>query len=126
MATNQKADGHTLSATATSPAEPLSGDAVRIGKLCGVALTDEDEASEKATVALDGVFETVVDDNEASGVAIGDKLYFHDTGTGDFGAGHATTHVNNSSGSADAFFGIALGVLTTNQTLKIDVLLRAA
>lgn len=106
---------------ATHPATPVSGDPCRVGALTGVALTDEGDGgndSGKSTIDFGmRVWDLVVDDNEGSGIAIGDTIYYHDTGTGS-----PTTSLNNSSTSADATFGIALEAISANGTDTINVL----
>lgn len=123
MATNLKRSHPVFPVVVTNPAAPDSGDPVRFGKLCGVALVDEGDGGNAATETTvdfrQQVWTLNVDDNEASGIAPGDILYYHDTATGS-----PATSVNNSSGSADAVFGIALGTLGANATGEIDVLLR--
>ena len=105
----------------THPAAPNSGDPVRVGIQAGVALTDEGDggvelATETVVDFRDQVWDILVDDSAASGIAPGDLLYYHDTGTGT-----PTTSVNNSSASADAVFGVALGTITANGTEIINV-----
>lgn len=118
MATNEiKHNATTLPLTPT-PDDAVSGDPVRVGKITGVVLVSEVEATEVAVVDFgQNVWSLTVDDNEGTGIAVGDPLYFHDTGTGT-----GSVHVNNSSGSADAFFGYALGTATANQTKAMNVL----
>lgn len=122
MATNLvQHDPSHIVAACSHPAAPNSGDPVRIGSLVGVALTDEGDGGNAATETTVDIGKRIyrinVDDNEATGIAIGDKLYYHDTGTGS-----PTTSVNNSATAADAFFGVALGAITANGTAEIDVL----
>ena len=121
MATNKKyAPGDHLSVVATHPAEPNSGDPIRYGKLTGIAVVDEGDGGNAAThttVDFSGaVYDLVVDDNEGSGIAVGDSIYYHDTGTGS-----PTTSLNNSATSMDAFFGVALETLGANATGRIQV-----
>ena len=66
------------------------------------------------------VWDLLVDDNAGSGIAVGAKLYYHDTGTGS-----PATSGNNSSGSADAEVGIALEAISANATDTIHVLVTA-
>ena len=105
----------------THPAAPNSGDPVRLGVLTGVAVVDEGDGGNAATqTSIDchaRIWDLYVDDNEASGIAIGDLIYYHDTGTGT-----PATSLNNSSTSADAVFGIALEVISANGTERINVL----
>lgn len=122
MATNLIHDkGARVVAAATDPATPASGDPVRLGKLTGVALVDEGDGGNAATDTTIDVAQRVwklnVDDNEATGIAPGDKIYYHDTPTGS-----PATSLNNTATAADAFFGIALGTIATNGTSEIEVL----
>lgn len=124
MATNIIRDhggSQQMSLVVTNPATPVSGDPVRIGTATGVALTDEGDGGNPATqtTVVLGMFvaDVVVDDNGGSGIAVYDKIYYHDTGTGT-----PTTHLNNSVTSADAFFGLALEVVSANATTLIKVL----
>lgn len=121
MATNRiRKDGDRLSIVCTHPTTPTTGLPVRYGKLTGVALTDESEggnASGYTSVDFGpSVWDVVVDDNEGTGIAVGDAIFYHDTGTGT-----PTTSLNNSSGSADAFFGFALETVGANATTLINV-----
>lgn len=106
---------------ATHPAAPLTGAPVRFGALTGVALTDEAEGGNdaaKSTIDFGmRVWNLTVDDNEGTGIAISDTIYYHDTGTGT-----GSVNLNNSSTSADGIFGIALGAVSANATTAIDVL----
>lgn len=123
MATNLVQDTGEILAqiAATHPAAPLTGAPVRVGALTGVALTDEAEggnASGQSSIDFGmRVWRLTVDDNEGSGIAIGDTIYYHDTGTGT-----GSVNLNNSSTSADGIFGIALGAVSANATTAIDVL----
>ena len=123
MATNLKRAHPVFPVAASHPAAPQSGDPVRLGALAGIALTDEGEggnAAAEATVDFrKQVWTLTVDDNEGTGIAPGDTLYYHDTQTGT-----PATSVNNTATAADAVFGTALGTLGANATGAIDVLLR--
>lgn len=114
-------DGTRLAVAETHPATPTSGIPVRVGKLTGVAVTDEGGGGNAATATTidigQKIWDLYVDDNEASGIAVGAKLYYHDTGTGS-----PSTSLNNSSTSADAVFGIALEAISANGTDRIKVL----
>jgi hypothetical protein len=102
------------------PSAPDSGDPVRYGKTCGIAMTDEGDGGYGATetgVLISGcVADLLVDDNGGSGIAAGDIIYYHDTGTGS-----PSTSLNNSSSGADAVFGIALEAVSANATTTINV-----
>jgi len=125
MATNLKRPYAVFPVVCTHPATPASGDPVRVGVLCGIALVDEGDGGNAATeTTVDfraQVWSVVVDDNATTGIAPGDLLYYHDTATGS-----PATSINNSSASADAVFGIAFGTLGVNATGAIDVLVRGA
>lgn len=105
------------------PASPDSDDPVRFGGLTGVALTDEGGANTglgaTETMVYFGlaVCDLVVDDNEGTGIAVGDDIYYHDTGTGT-----GSVNLNNSATGNDAYFGIALETVGTNATTRIQVL----
>jgi predicted RecA/RadA family phage recombinase len=123
MASNLvKDNGNVLGVVVTHPAAPNSNDPVRFGVLVGVALADEGDGGADATETVvdfgKRVWRLTVDDNEASGIAPGDKLYYHDTPTGS-----PTTSINNTATSADAEVGVALGTIAANGTVAIDVLL---
>ena len=124
MATNLKRAEAVFPVVCSHPAAPDSGDPVRVGVLCGVAIEDEGAGGAGATETVvdfrKKVWTINVDDNEASGIAPGDQLYYHDTGTGS-----PATSVNNTATAADANFGIALGTITANGTSTIDVLVTA-
>lgn len=122
MATNNVYEhGRQLSVAVSHPATPASGDPVRVGKLTGVALTDEGDGGNSATHTTvnfgQAVWDVLVDDNEGSGIAVGDTIYYHDSGTGT-----PSTSLNNSATSMDAVFGIALETVSTNATATIQVL----
>lgn len=125
MAKNLKRTHPVFPVACSHPASPVSGQPVRVGKLCGIAVHDEGDGGNAATeTTVDfrkQMWEITVDDNEGSGIAPGDRLYYHDTGTGT-----GSVNVNNSPTSADAEFGIAFGTLGANATGAIDVLLRGA
>lgn len=125
MAKNLKRTHPVFPVACSHPTAPQSGQPVRVGELCGIAVHNEGaggNAAANTTVDFRRQVWTLnVDDNEGSGIAPGDRLYYHDTPTGT-----PATSVNNSSTSADAEFGIALGTLGANATGQIDVLLRGA
>jgi predicted RecA/RadA family phage recombinase len=105
----------------THPAAPNSGDPVRFGELTGVAMLDEGDggagSTETVTYLGPGIYDLSVDDNEGTGIAVGDSIYYHDTQTGT-----PATSLNNTATSMDAFFGIALEIVGTNATTTINVL----
>jgi predicted RecA/RadA family phage recombinase len=112
--------GDQLSFVCSHPAAPNSGDPVRIGKMTGVALVDEGDGGNIATETTVDIGPFVadisVDDNVGAGIAVGDPLYYHDTGTGT-----PATSVNNDPAAADAFFGFALAAVAANATTLIRV-----
>lgn len=122
MATNlvyKEADQ--LSVVCTHPTTPTSGLPVRFGKMTGIALTDESAGGNATGLTsvdfAERVWDVVVDDNEGSGIALGDAIFYHDTGTGT-----PATSLNNSATAADAFFGFAMEVVGANATATIQVL----
>lgn len=122
MAKNRiRVDGYHLPVVCSHPAAPDSGDPIRYGAMTGVALVDEGDGGNAATeTTVDfgpSVWDLVVDDNEGTGIAVGDAVYYHDTGTGT-----PTTSLNNSATSMDAYFGVALEAVSTNGTSRINVL----
>ena len=118
MATNKVQDpGYCLTVVATHPTTPDSGAPVRLGTLTGVATGDEDADGDTVVDFGPGVWDLTVDDDLGTGIAIGDALYYHDTGTGT-----GSVNVNNKPAGAQAFFGYALEAVTANATSEIKVL----
>jgi predicted RecA/RadA family phage recombinase len=120
-ATNQiHKPGYQLSQVIDDPAAPNSGDPVRLGVLTGVALLDEGDGGAGATETVadfgPGVWDLSVDDNEGTGIAVGDTIYYHDSQTGS-----PATSLNNTAASMDAVFGVALEVVSANATTTINV-----
>jgi len=75
--------GNNLDLVCTHPATPASGDPVRVGDFCGVALTAE-RVSGKTSVQLVGVATLsvkAIDGNGNSAVVVGDTLYYVDADT---------------------------------------------
>ena len=85
MAQNYVQPGKVIHAAASYPTTPLSGAPVVVGKIAGVALTNEGEggnATGESSIQTEGVFEIPVTGytgSTAAAVSLGDKLYF-DTG----------------------------------------------
>jgi len=81
MATNKVFEpGDELSVVVSSPASPVSGDAVRFGVKVGVATTDE-RADGTTSVDFGGVFDlpTKGEDNGGNApISAGDALFFDD------------------------------------------------
>jgi predicted RecA/RadA family phage recombinase len=122
MATNQVfKPGWQLSVVVSHPTTPTSGAPVRYGTLVGIALTDEGEGGNTATqTTVDfgpGIWDLTVDDNLGTGIAVGDALYYHDTGTGT-----GSVNVNNDPTGAQAFFGYAMETVSANATTEIQVM----
>lgn len=110
MAINRKyATGDSFSVPVASGV--VSGQAVAVGQLPGVALIDRQSDGE-ATVQFNGVFDLIVEGKNSGGnsaVAAGDIVYLQNDGT---------LSINN----AGKRFGYALGaVLSGNTTTKIPV-----
>lgn len=110
-----------LSVVCSHPTTPASGDPVRVGNLCGIALTDEGDGGNGATETTvyfsDCVVEVNVDDDAGTGIAVGATLYYQDTGTGS-----PATSINNNATTPEGVFGIALEAVATNATAVIQVL----
>lgn len=110
MATNRKrAKNSPLSVTVSSPT--VSGDPVVLGTMGGgVALTDYDSATGKATVDFEGVYDLEVvatNDSGNSAVAAGDEIYY--------------TAGVLSKDSSGVFFGWALEAIDSAGTETIMV-----
>src|SRR5687767_3874251 len=108
--------GEQLAFIVTHPATPTKGAPVRIGKMTGIALLNEGEGGvEAATYTVVDISNSVhdinVDDDAGTGIAVGDALYYQDTGTGS-----PATNINNNSTTPEAFFGYALETLGANAT----------
>ena len=79
--------GDQLSLPATHPATPESGMPVRVGDVCGVALTDEGAGGNDAantSIQFTGVVDVSVKGVNGSGnsaVAVGDTIYYVDADT---------------------------------------------
>ncbi len=117
MAQNFVSKGHHINVAPTSPADPASGDAVRVGTIAGVAETKLGEGGNIATqctVATKGVFKLPVighDGTVGAQVDPGDKIYFAD------GVGL------NKDSTGTTLFGKALGTVLADATTVIPVLL---
>ena len=113
--------GYNLAVVIDHPSAPNSGDPVRYGLITGVAVLDEGDGGAGATETVvdfgPGVWDLTVDDNEGTAIAVGDSIYYHDTGTGT-----GSVNLNNSATGLDAYFGIALEVVSGNATTLINVL----
>jgi predicted RecA/RadA family phage recombinase len=105
-------DAKQLSVVCTHPATPASGDPVRFGERCGVALTDERTGGD-TSVQFGGSFNLSVKGVDAGGnsaVALGDKLYYVDADTPKL-----------SKKVAGHFFGYAAAAITSGATATIQV-----
>lgn len=103
-----------LTIAVSDPTTPASGDPVRVGGFCGVAVANK-QSDGKTVVRVRGVVNVSVKGVDGSGnsaVAIGDKLYYVDADTPKI-----------SKKATGAFFGYALGTVTSGGTAAIDVLL---
>lgn len=112
--------GYNLRVVCTSPTTPASGDPVRFHGLTGIALTDEGDGgsvSTETTIYIGpGIFDLTVDDNESTAIAVGDPIFYHDTGTGT-----GSVHLNNTE-AGGYFFGYALEVVADDATTEIQVM----
>lgn len=119
MATNRKFSiGDKLSVECSHPAIPSSGDPIRWGDRCGVALTDEADGGNPADyTSVDfgsGVWDMSVkgiNDDGNVAVAVGDAIFYVD----------ADTPVLSKKRSG-TFFGWALETITSGSTDTIKVL----
>ncbi len=110
-------DGRFLSLAASAPTTPASGDPVLVGKIPGVALTDEGDggnAAANTSIDTSGVYDLVVEGADASAgsaVAVGDILYY-DT---------AATIKINKDATNGVRFGYALGAVGSGASATIAV-----
>lgn len=119
MAKNKAFDkGYCLSVACDSPATPSAGQAVRVGEMTGVALTDEGEGGNAAAYTTvdfgPGVWELsikAVDSVGNSAVAVGDVIYYTD-------ADNPPLNKKNTGKK----FGYALEAIDAGQTRAIKVI----
>ena len=117
MAKNLIYDGcDGIAVTCSDPATPASGDPVRFGEKCGVALINE-AADGKTTVDFTPghVYDLSVkgvDGGGNSAVALGDKLYYVDADTPKI-----------SKKTTGRFIGYAMEAITSGSTDTINVML---
>lgn len=110
--------GKTLNVVCSHPTTPASGDPVRVGEFCGVAVTTEAEggnATGVTTVLTKGVVNVSVKGINGGGnsaVAVGDKIYYVD----------ADTPVLSKKTSG-RLFGYALSTVGSSSTGTIPVML---
>lgn len=118
MAKNMKyRDANQLSVVCSDPAVPLSGDPVRFGDLCGVALKDE-LADGTASVQFGGAFDLsvkAIDGGGNSAVVAGDTIYYVDADTPKL-----------SKKTTGKKFGTALAAVTSGATATITVRVNGA
>ncbi len=111
---NYRQSDETITVAVSNPAAPVSGDPVRVGALCGVAVADK-MSDGNTVVRIRGVVNVSVRGVDGSGnsaVAVGDRLYYVDADTPKL-----------SKKSSGTFFGYALGTVAGGATAAIDVLL---
>lgn len=120
MATNQKynhGDQFSVPAAAVAaPSSPGSGDAVLVGELPAVALTDvydTHDGDELITVKTNGVYHLEVDADDGA-IGVGDRIYI------DPAAGSLT-----NDGTGNVAYGYALGPVDSAATSTIPVKLHA-
>lgn len=104
--------GDQLSVVCSHPATPASGDPVRYGDICGVALTAE-RADGTTSVKFNGVADVPVKGINAGGnvaVAAGDSIFYTD----------ADTPVLSKKATGK-LFGVALEAVTSGATDTIRV-----
>lgn len=118
MATNTAfGDGRMLSAVASAPTTPASGDPVLIGQIPGVAVTDEGDGGNAATatsIDTSGVYRLSVKGEGSAGasaVAVGDIIYYE--------AGQ--TPPLNKDATNGVRFGYALETVGSGATATIKV-----
>jgi len=106
-------DANTLDVICTHPSSPTSGSPVRVGDICGLALTDKRTTSNKTSVKFNGVVAVSVKGIDGSGnsaVAVGDSIYYVD----------ADTPVLSKK-TAGKLYGFALEAVTSGSTATIRV-----
>lgn len=107
-------DAKTLSVVCSNPTTPSSGDPVRYGYLCGVAITDERTAGDTTVDFGPSVYDLSVkgiDDDGNSAVAVGDAIFYVDADTPKL-----------SKKQSGYFFGFALETVSSAATGTIRVL----
>ena len=111
-------DPRVLSVVCSNPATPASGDPVRYGYLCGVAVTDESAGGNPSGYtsvdfghAVYDLSVKAVNDDGNSGVAVGDAIFYVDADTPKL-----------SKKQTGYFFGFAMETITSGSTDTIRVL----
>ena len=108
-----------LTLACSDPAVPAAGDAVRLGEIGGVALTNEDAAGNTVVDFGPAVYTLNVHDNLSGGILVGQKIYYEDTAHGS--PASQVTHLGNRVTGAEAFFGYALTALGDGVTGAVTV-----
>jgi len=109
---NYVQDGKVLYVAVTHPTSPKSGDPVRVGDFCGVAVGDEG-ADGKTPVLVGAVVDVsvkAIDGTGNSAIAIGDALYYVDADTPPI-----------SKKTSGTLFGYALEPVSAGATDTINV-----
>lgn len=111
-------EARSLSVVCSDPTTPASGDPVRYGNLCGVALTDESGGGNPTGYtsvdfghAVYDLSVKAVDDSGNSAVAVGDAIFYVDADTPKL-----------SKKQSGYFFGFAMETVTSGSTATIRVL----
>lgn len=104
--------GDKLSLVCTSPAAPVSGDPVLVGRIPGVAQTNE-RADGTTSVDMDGVYTLSV--TAVGAIAVGDRLY---------AVAGSPVVINNTNTGVP--FGFALGAIGAGLTAAINVKLQGS
>lgn len=111
---NYRQSDDVITIAVSDPSAPASGDPVRIGSFCGVAVADK-RTDGNTVVRISGVVNVsvkAIDGSGNSAVSIGDKIYYVDADTPKL-----------SKKASGALFGYALATITSGSTASIDVLL---
>ena len=111
---NYVQDNDIITVAVSHPASPASGDPVRIGEFCGVAVANQ-QSDGNTVVRIRGVVTVSVKGVDGAGnsaVAVGDTIYYVDADT--------PTLSKKTSGVK---FGYALGTVAAGGTGTINVLL---
>lgn len=105
---------NTLDVTPTDPVSPASGDPVRLGLICGVAVAGVRSNGKVVIDIAPGIFDLSVKGVNGSGnsaVAVGEKLYYVDADTPKI-----------SKKTTGTFIGYALEAVSSGATDTINVL----
>ena len=117
MAENLKFQGtHGINTVPTAPASPASGDPVRVGKACGVAVNAKDGNGNTVVDFGPSVYALSVKGIDGSGnsaVAVGDELFYTDGDTPPVSKKATGTHI-----------GFALATVGSSLTATVNVLVK--